>query len=260
MADFLSTLFGGGAEKEAADKNRQLYAQYGQLGTGYLDKGFAGSQDALGQAKSEYDALNPTYTGALTMLGNAYGLNGASGNQAAQSSFTTSPGYQQGIDAGLTAINRRRVAGGMLDSGNADLDALNFAQNNQNQQYQNWLQGLTGLSNNALTVAGAKSGVDTSLANLYQTDATNRVGLQGNVTSGDANANVLQAQGESAGAKNLLGAGLSLASLAAGGGLGGGIGSLLGGAGGMGSALGGLGMTYGMPGTKGSNLFGPTAP
>lgn len=230
MAGFFDTLFGGGAEKEAADKNRQLYAQYGTLGTGYLDSGLAGSKDALGQAKSEYDAINPTYTGALTMLGNAYGLNGASGSQAAQSSFTTSPGYQQGIDAGLSAISRQRAATGMLDSGNANIDYLNFAQNNQNQQYQNWLQGLTGLSNNALTVAGAKSGVDTSLANLYQTDATNRVGLQGNVTSGDANANVLQAQGEAAGAKNLLGAGLSLASLAAGS-------NVLGSGGGFGSAL-----------------------
>jgi hypothetical protein len=98
-----------------------------------------------------------------------------------------------------------------------------------------------------------------TLANLYQTDATNRVGLQGNVTSGDASANVLQAQGEAAGAKNLLGAGLSLASLAAGG-VGGGLGGMLGGSGGMGSALGSLGIKYGTPGAKGSNLFGPLAP
>jgi hypothetical protein len=231
MASFLGTLFGGGAEKEAADKNRALYSQYGTLGSGYLDSGLAGSKDALGQAKSEYDALNPTYTGALTMLGNAYGLNGPAGTQAAQSSFTSSPYAGLGEQAGLDAISRQRAATGMLDSGNANIDYLNFAQKNTNDQYNNWLQGLTGLSNNALTVAGAKSGVDTGLANLYQTDATNRVGLQGNVTSGDANANVLQAQGEAAGAKNLLGAGLSLATLGVGGGFGGG--SL----GGLGSAL-----------------------
>jgi len=235
MAGFFETLFGGGAEKEAADKNRQLYSTYGTLGSGYLDKGFAGSQGALGQAKSEYDAINPTYTGALTQLGNAYGLNGPAGTQAAQSAFTTGPGYQQGIDAGLSAISRQRAATGMLDSGNANIDYLNFAQNNQNQQYDKWLQGLTGLSNNALTVAGAKSGVDNSLAGLYQTDASNRVGLQGNVTSGGANANVLQAQGEAAGAKNLLGVGMSLASLAAGGLGGGGLGSALSGS--LGKAL-----------------------
>jgi hypothetical protein len=32
MASFLDTLFGGGAEKEAADKNKALYSQYGTLG------------------------------------------------------------------------------------------------------------------------------------------------------------------------------------------------------------------------------------
>jgi hypothetical protein len=259
MAGFFDTLFGGGAEKEAADKNKALYAQYGTLGTGYLDTGLAGSKDALAQAKAEYNPYSQAGQGALAMLGNAYGLNGASGNAAASSAFTTAPGYQQGIDAGLTAINRRRAAGGMLDSGNADLDALTFAQNGQNQQYQNWLTGLTGLSNTGLTAASGQSGVDTNLANLYQTDATNRVGLQGNVTSGDASANVLQAQGEAAGAKNLLGAGLSLASLAAGG-VGGGLGGMLGGSGGMGSALGSLGIKYGTAGAKGSNLFGPLAP
>ena len=71
------------------------------------------------------------------------------------------------------------------------------------------------------------AGVDTNLANLYQTDANNRVNLQGNVTSGNAGANTLQAQGEAAGAKNLLGAGLGVASMALGGGLGG-IGSAFG--------------------------------
>jgi hypothetical protein len=226
MAGLLSTMFGGGAESEAADKNRALYANYGTVGQGYLNNGLTNSTNALTTAKGEFDSLNPT----LTMLGNAYGLNGQSGSQAAQSAFTTGPGYQQGIDAGLDAISRQRAATGMLDSGNANIDYLNFAQNNQNQQYQNWLSGLSGFAGTQLGVAGAKSGVDTSLANLYQTDATNRVGLEGNVTSGDANANVLQAQGEAAGAKNLLGAGLSLASLAAGaGGMGGGMGGALGG-------------------------------
>jgi hypothetical protein len=160
------------------------------------------------------------------MLGNAYGLNGASGNAAASSAFTTSPGYSQGIDAGLSAISRQRAATGMLDSGNTNIDYQSYGQNAQNQQYNNWLSGLTGISNNGLTAVSGQAGVDTNLANLYQTDATNRVGLQGNVTSGDASANTLQAQGEAAGAKNLLGAGLSLASLAAGGAGGGALGGL----------------------------------
>jgi hypothetical protein len=242
MADIFSTLFGGGAEKEAADANKALYAQYGTTGLGYLDSGLTNSTNALNTAKAEFNPYSQAGQSALTMLGNAYGLNGASGNAAASSAFTTSPGYDQGIDAGLSAISRQRAATGMLDSGNANIDYLNFAQNNQNQQYDNWLSGLTGLTSTGLQAASGQSGVDTNLSNLYQNDAQNRVSLQGNVTSGDAAANTLQAQGEAAGAKNLLGAGLGIASIAAGGG-------------GLGSLGSSLGSALGVPGGAGSSLF-----
>lgn len=234
MAGFFDTLFGGGAEKEAAEKNKQLYAQYGQLGTGYLDSGFTGSKDALATAKGEFTPLSALYSKGSNLYADALGLNGAEGGARASSAFTTQPGYQAGIDAGIDVLNRRRAAGGMLNSGNADLDALTFGQNQQNQQYNNWLTNLGGYDQKSLTTAGAMAGVDSGLSNLYQTDASNRVGLQGNVTSGNANANVLQAQGEAAGAKNLLGAGLGVASLAMGG-MGGGMGGL----GGLGSMFGG---------------------
>ncbi len=234
MADFLSTLFGGGAEREAADKNRALYQQYGTDSTGFLDKGLNGSLGALGEARDAYAPLSDLarkYTGGTDMLLNALGINGASGSTAAKSAFTTSPGYDAGINAGLDVLNRRRAAAGMLDSGNADQDAQIFGQNSQNKEWNGWLDRLGGINNNALSAtSGAASGiagVDTNVAGVYGTDATNRVGVAGNVTSGNSNANVLQAQGEAAGARNLLGAGLSVASLAAGGGLGGGLGSSL---------------------------------
>lgn len=234
MADFLSTLFGGGAEREAADKNRALYQQYGTDSTGYLDKGLYGSLDALNEARNAYaplSSLASKYTQGTDMYLNALGLNGSGGSDAAKSAFTTSPGYDAGINAGLDVLNRRRAAAGMLDSGNADQDAQVFGQNSQNQQWNNWLANLSGLNTNALSAtsgaANGIAGVDTNVAGVYGTDATNRVGVSGNVASGSANANMLQAQGEAAGAKNLLGAGLSLATLGAGGGVGGGLGSSL---------------------------------
>jgi hypothetical protein len=81
----------------------------------------------------------------------------------------------------------------------------------------------------------------------------------GNQLSSNVNSSNLQAQGEASGAKNLLGAGLSLASLAAGGG---------GGFGGLGSALSqgassAYGTLQGMPwqqantGQWGSSFQGP---
>ena len=228
MASFLSTLFGGGAEKEAADKNRAALATYQTQGLGALDSGLSSSKGYLDNAGSIFSGLQGKYGAGTGLYLDALGVNGADGTSRAKSAFTTSPGYDQGITAGLDAINRRRAGAGMLDSGNADLDALTFAQNSQNQQYNNWLANLGGLVSPEMSAASGAAGAQTNLSNLYQTDATNRIGLYGNVASGNIGANNMQAAGEAAGAKNLLGGALSLAGIGFGGT---GFGSILGGGG-----------------------------
>ncbi|QDM27874.1 hypothetical protein FNL56_18370 [Tardiphaga sp. vice304] len=304
MASFWDTLFGGAAEKEAADKNRALYSQYqtdgtknlgngltqslGSLGTGYgdansqlgqnrdvwsgygatangaLDRGLSSSLGALGQARSDYDplaALGQKYGQGTSLYMDSLGANGAAGNQHAVDSFHAGPGYQFQVDQGNDAINRRRAAGGMLNSGNADIDAMKFGQGLANQEYGNWQTKLGGFMSPELQAtsgaAAGRAGVNGQIAGLYGQDATNRVGvagsvaqgqagansaiagnlaslgagqaglysqnasdltnLAGSVTSGNAQANNAEAAGKAAGAKNLLGAGMSLATLAAGG-------------------------------------------
>ena len=213
MASFLSTLFGGGAEKEAADRNRAALAQYQTQGLGALDSGLTSSKGYLDNAGSIYSGLQDKYGAGTKLYLDALGVNGPDAAKAAQSSFTTSPGYDAGIDAGLSAINRRRAGAGMLDSGNADLDAMTFAQNAQNQQYNTWLSNLGGLVSPEMSAASGYAGSQGGLADLYQNDATNRIGLYGNVASGNIAANNTQAAGESQGARNLLGGALSLAGL-----------------------------------------------
>ncbi len=213
MASFLSTLFGGGAEKEAAEKNRAALGTYQTQGLGALDSGLASSKGYLDNAGSIYSGLQDKYGAGTKLYLDALGVNGPDAAKAAQSSFTTSPGYDAGIDAGMSAINRRRAGAGMLDSGNADQDAMTFAQNAQNQQYNNWLSNLGGLINPEVASASGTAGNMTNLSNLYQNDASNRIGLYGNVASGNIGANNLQAQGASQGARNLLGGALSLAGL-----------------------------------------------
>lgn len=222
---FLDTIFGGGAEKEAAAKNRALYNDYQSQGSGYLSGGYDTARGDLNSALGSYaplSALGGKYGGASSMLLNALGVNGASGNAAAQSAFTNNPGYQSGVDAGLDAINRRRAASGMLASGNADQDAQTFGQNLQNQQYNTWLSSLGSFVNPELAAtsgaATGQAGVYGGLGTLATNNAQNQVGLLGNTTTGLASANNLQAQGEAAGAKNLLGLGTSLLGLGTGGG------------------------------------------
>lgn len=231
MASFFDTLFGGGAERDAAEKNRALYADYLSKGNTALDSGLTNSLGALGKAGDIYSNLQGKYGAGTSLYLDALGVNGADKAQAAQSSFTNNPGNDAAIKAGLDTLNRRRAAAGMLDSGNADLDALTFGQNLQNQQYNGWLDRLGGLVSPEMTAASGAAGNQTNIANLYQNDATNRIGLQGNYTSGVTGANNYEAAGASAGAKNLLGGALSLATLGTSLAGGGGPGSLLGGGG-----------------------------
>lgn len=220
MASFLSTLFGGGAEREAAERNRQLLQQGQQAGLGYLNTGLDKSSGYLTDAATSLGALGTKYGAGSTLALDAYGANGADGNARALAAFQAGPGYQFAQDQGQQAVERRRAISGGYDSGNTDIDLLKMSQGLANQEYGNWRNGLSQFISPELAATQGQAGALGSLGNLYQQDATNRVNLQNSTTSGGISANNQQAAGESAGARNLLGAGLSLASLAAGGGFG----------------------------------------
>jgi hypothetical protein len=233
MAGFFDTLFSGGAEKEAADRNRQLTSQYGTDAQGYLKTGYDTGTGNLNQAIGAYQPLSDLaqgYNKGGALYLDALGVNGPEGNTRAAGAFQNNPGYQGAVTAGLDVLNRRRAGQGMAASGNADIDALTFGQNLQNQQYGDWLTRLGGAGQTGVQATGAaaqgEAGGYTNLANLAQKYAGDQTGVVGNQLSSNVNSSNLQAQGEASGAKNLLGAGLSLASLGLGG-AGGGLGSSL---------------------------------
>ncbi|WP_022722870.1 hypothetical protein [Rhodopseudomonas sp. B29] len=237
MASSIDTLFNGGAESQAADKNRALYTDYLKNGFTDLATGHDKATDWLSNALQSYAPLSDLakkYTSGTDMYLDALGLNGQSGADAATAAFQKGPGYDFTLNSGLDAINRRRASAGMLDSGNADQDATKFATGLADQTYGSWLDRLSGINNNAISttgaVSGAQAGVYGSLADLEQQYNADRIGLRGNAASGMASANNTEAAGKAAGAKNLLGAGMSLASLALGGVGGAGMGSAIPGA------------------------------
>lgn len=241
----LGDLFGD-AGKEAAERNRQLAGDYRTAGMGYLDSALGSSKVYLDQAVGAYGSLadiGKKYGAGTDLYLDALGVNGADGNARATGAFQAGPGYQFTLDQGIDALNRRRAAAGMLGSGNADVDAIKYATGLADTTYGNWLKNLGGLVSPELTAtAGAASGqagAFGSLANLYQTDAANRIGLEGGYTSGMMSANNQEAEARSKGAGNLLGLGMNLLSLGTGG---------LGGLGGMGSLF---------SGGMGSDAFNP---
>ena len=214
MAGFFDTLFGGGAQKDAAAQN--AVALQGYYGTGNQDlaQALGPSLSALQGTLTNYQGLQNTlqgqYGAGSTMLANAYGLNGPAGVTAAQNAFTTSPQYQQGIDANLQGIARLHALAGMGSSGGTDIAAGTMAQNAQNQQWQNWMSGIQNMINpqlqGTLTAAGGAAGAGTGIANLYQGNVANQIGLLTGLTQGTMANNNMVAQGEQAGANNLLGA------------------------------------------------------
>src|SRR5262249_54438813 len=143
----------------------------------------------------------------------ALGVNGPEGTARAKQAMMATPGYAAGIEG----VMRRRAAAGMGDSGNTDQDLVNYA---TQSVYQPWLQGVTGAAQQGgqyLTNAAAgRAGGFTNLASLANQYGQQQTDVYGNVVSGTMDANKLEAAGAAAGAKNLLGAGLSLATAGAG--------------------------------------------
>ena len=245
MVDFLSGLFGGGYEKEAANKDILAANQYSNVALPALASAYQTGQTNLGQAVGAYNPLvnlGAQYSQVAPTLTGALGIGTPQQVSAAGSAFSNDPGYQFALQQAQQAAERAAGAGGMTASGNLiDAEQRN-AIGLQNQQYQNWLDNLQkagqmGLVGTQQGAAGQATAY-TNLANLAQEYGQNQANVYGNVEGATIGANNLAAAGQAAGAKNLLGAGLSLATLGLGGGFGGGTG-ILGGLMGS-SAIGGM--------------------
>src|SRR5258708_3360779 len=100
-----------------------------------INAGIGDLNKAFGQGRG---ALQNNYTAGLqpflqnygqaqqggTALGNALGLNGASGNAAATAAFQNNPGYNFQLQQGENAILANQAKTGQLASGATNLDLL----------------------------------------------------------------------------------------------------------------------------------------
>jgi hypothetical protein len=224
MASWLDTVFGGGAQKDAAAQNAIALQQYGGTATGALQQGYTTGTTDLTKAVGAYDPLaklGAEYGPATGMYLNALGLGGPSGSATASAAFTNAPGYTQAVTAGTDAIRREMGAANMGNSGNEAEDVGTFVQNLQNQQYNTWLQNLASAGQTGAQITGAAAQGQAAgygaLGQLGYQYGSDQGSIAGNIASGTMADNNMVAAGEAAGAKNLLGAGLSLATLGMGG-------------------------------------------
>lgn len=203
---FLDDLFGGSnsATAQAAAQNTGLINNYATQGNQILASGLPQATQPLTSSIGNLSDLQAKYGAGSSLYLNALGVNGPQAAQQAQQSFTTSPGYQQGITSGLDAINRSRALSGQLGSGGTDLSAMTYAQNNQNQQYNQWLSGLSGLVSPEMTAAGGQATTSGALSNVYQGNTANQIGLLTGQTQGLIGQNNMVAQANQQGSQNLL--------------------------------------------------------
>lgn len=190
----LKDLFSDSNEDQAMQARIKGIQAGQEAATNQLTAGYNAAAGDYSKALGLYDDLSALGKSGSSMYGNALGLNGAEGNAAATSAFQTSPGYDFALDQGLTQLERRAAARGMLGSGNTSLDSIAYSQGLANQEYGGWLDRLSGLTDLSNNVAGAQSGILTgrgnlaynarsTLADLYNTSA---------IGQGEAKANYLE--------------------------------------------------------------------
>lgn len=217
----LDDLFGGGNAAEAAGKNKKLLKKYDAQGNAIIDTGDARATGYLTDAKDLWAGLADESGGlsGLKMYGNALGLNGADGNAAATGAFQAGPGYEWQMNQGIDALQRSNAARGVLGSGETTLDTLTYAQGLANQEYGNWLDNLSGYSNQQAglytTGLGGQAGALGDLASLAGNTTDRKLGVASDVVTGKMGANNQIAEAKNAGLGNalsLFSGGLKLAS------------------------------------------------
>jgi hypothetical protein len=132
------------AEEAARQRNAGLQQGYDQL-SGMYGQGRDAINTNYGNASNLYSGLINSSNAGATAYGNAAGANGVAGLQQATNDFKNSGQYGVygvGLGEGLQALDRAHAKAGNLSSGNADTDAIKYAQDQASKAYGSYAAGL----------------------------------------------------------------------------------------------------------------------
>lgn len=164
---------------DSAEKARDLANAGATKGYTDLSALYGQGRDALttnfGNARNLYTGLMSSSKGGSDAYADASGANGPEGLARATASFKNSGqygAYGVGLGEGLQALNRTHAAAGNLSSGNADTDAIKYAQDQASKAYGSYAAGLQpylGVNSNAVMgAAGVDTGLGTALNTSFQ--------------------------------------------------------------------------------------------
>lgn len=156
---------------------------------GLYDQGLAGATTQYNKASDLFDQWYTTGSKANQAYGDAMGLNGQAGRDAAVKSFQTSPGYDFAMNSGLDAIDRRAASRGMLGSGNTNADSISYSQGLANQEWQNYLNNLNTASNGGQSAAQSQASQLDQLATAINNNGVQKGNLAYQTETGIGNSN-----------------------------------------------------------------------
>ncbi len=124
-------------------------------------------------SNSAYPVLQQAFGGTLTNGGQANdalsAMLGLGGDHAAQSAafdqWKNGVGYQNAMQSGSEAVTNNQAAHGLLASGSTGKRLTQFGQDLGNSYYNNYMQQLLGLGNQALGAGGLLAGAGTKTSN-----------------------------------------------------------------------------------------------
>lgn len=147
-----------------------------------LDTGYRGARQDLTRALGRYQPYADTGLSALGQYSDATGLNGQEGYDRAVGSFRASPGYDWQVEQATDAVARKASALGALGSGNTMAAITDRASNLADQEYDDYLDRLSGLTELGYTATGAQAGIDQDMANLNAQKGRDKTGVYSNFT------------------------------------------------------------------------------
>ena len=154
------------------------------MGTADLDQGYATAADQYGKAGALFGNLTDGFGAGSKLYADALGVNGEGGSDRARETFKSGAGFTFNMDQGLQGLSRARAVNGTLASGNADTDAMKFASGLASQDWNNWLQNLSGYDAKNLAATTGEASTFGQLGSLgYQTGAA-KAGLDTSAANG----------------------------------------------------------------------------
>jgi len=220
---FFGSLFGTDASAAANAAAADTYRKQKKATDSLISYGntLPGQYNAIAGAYQPYTQAGNS---ALQRLMGGLGLGSQEDGQAFTAAYRNLPGYQAGLDTGLTGAQRALNAGNMSQSGAALKNLYRFGSDYEDQRSGDYLTRLAGLQNQGLAATGAAAGLQAqgvgANTGIRQTAYGGQMNSAGTIGQGM----VAGAQAEQNAMQNLLGTAAYLGGSFLGGPMGGAIG------------------------------------